>query len=179
MCAYKRHNFFLFKKYILHVLVISGTRSRKQIYIRDDPTTLKSFIPSLSWAYLFFNIDFFVLNCSENLRYRFCWSWIICECRYKIWYTEYRKFSVSISLLLPGNTRSTHSSILSEMSVRNKLVMFFHQLLKYPPTIIWLWNVVNWGLKEVNPIQGLKKVNLLQSKIYTPRIKQLFSNISV
>ncbi len=25
--VYKRHNFFLFKKYILHVLVISGTRS--------------------------------------------------------------------------------------------------------------------------------------------------------
>ncbi len=25
--AYKRHNFFLFKTYILHMLVISGTKS--------------------------------------------------------------------------------------------------------------------------------------------------------
>ncbi len=85
--VYKRHNFFLFKKYILHVLVISGTRSWKQhmhtifsadilysinclhfIYkanvfrpsemIQQQGEALKSFIPSLIWAYLFFNIDF-------------------------------------------------------------------------------------------------------------------------
>ncbi len=77
--AYKRHVFFLFRKYILQVLVISGTGSWKQhiqtifrvdilfyklftcicrenvfrspAIIQQHGETLKSFIPSHSWAY--------------------------------------------------------------------------------------------------------------------------------
>ncbi len=84
-----------------------------------------SFLPSVE--HICFQYWFFVLNRSENLRNRFCWNCIILECRYNIWHIEYR----SLVLVLPGNPKRTHSSIPSEMSVRKKLMMFFHQLLKY------------------------------------------------
>ncbi len=103
--AYKRHDFFLFKKYILHVLVISGIRSWKQhihtiftadilysinclhVYIKQmysdhqrwpnnkEKLSKASFLPSVE--HICYSILNFVLNRSENLINRFCWNWII------------------------------------------------------------------------------------------------------